>query len=361
METQPYEDETIKERIENLNTAQKEAIANGKILVSTYEHLWLPVLNDLPDVKYLGRERHRAPYGTFEPAPDVPFHGALWFTPLMDVELPPALKNIKEWIAASAIVDWNARVVNIRAGEIEITFASIDLGLNAHLLLQQINQELVRANAGVYVWRIEPGKETSSPIRHLFPDGKVPSLTNAHTRADVTGYAVMTDRPHQHGLVYVGIAAHKTSVESLWASLIRGRGSCSMRGASVLADGEVKMLTHLLPEFNLLQAGIICRKALPGKWEAKDDSVYALVFEQEKDVETELQRLAVKRLQEALAFPIPDSWSKTLWEYGLDAGFIQRLETAGDCRGGVKMELAKPWQDLVQNLLEQEVLKIQEV
>jgi hypothetical protein len=357
METQPYEDETIKERIENLNTAQKEAIANGKILVSTYEHLWLPVLNDLPDVKYLGRERHRAPYGTFEPAPDVPFHGALWFTPLMDVELPPALKNIKEWIAASAIVDRNARVVKIRVEEIEVTFTSIDISQSERLLMEHINHELVRVNAGVYVWRIEPGKETSSTIRHLFPDGKVPSLTNAHTRADVTGYAVMTDRPYQHTLVYVGIAAHKTSVESLWASLIRGRGSCSMRGASVLADGEVKMLTHPLPEFNLLQAGIICRKALPGKWEAKDDSVYALVFE-EGDVESQLQILAIKRLQEVLPFPVLDDWAKTLWEYGLDAGFIQRLETAGDCRGGVKMELAKPWQNLVQNLLEQEVLTV---
>ena len=75
-------------------------------------------------------------------------------------------------------------------------------------------------------------------------------------------------------------------------------------------------------------------------------------------METELQILAAKRLQEALAFPIPDNWAKTVWEYGLDAGFIQRLETGGDCRGGVRLDLAKPWQELVQNLLEQEVLKI---
>ena len=65
------------------------------------------------------------------------------------------------------------------------------------------------------------------------------------------------------------------------------------------------MLTQPLPEFNVLHAGIICRKALPGKWEAKDDTAYALVFE-DRDVESKLQALALKRLQEALAFPIPD-------------------------------------------------------
>ena len=89
--TEPYEDEYIKERIEELRRAQKTAAENGRVLVSTYEQLWLPALNDLPDVEYLGRERHRAPYGTFEPAQDVPFHGALWFTPAKDVELPPSL------------------------------------------------------------------------------------------------------------------------------------------------------------------------------------------------------------------------------------------------------------------------------
>ena len=354
--TEPYEDEYIQERIEELRQAQKEAMQNGKMLVSSYEQFWLPVLNDLPDVEYLGRERHRAPYGDFEPAPDVPFHGALWFTPVPEAELPLALKNIKEWIPATAVEDMNARMVKIQVEEIAITFTSINVSLNAQELLRDVNQELVRVNAGVYVWRIEPVEE-ASPVHHLFPDGRIPVLSNAHTRADVTGFAVLQDRPYQHTLVYVGIAAHKTSVESLWASLIRGKGSCSMRGTSVLADGEVKMLTQPLSEFNVLHAGILCRKALPGKWEAKDDAAYALIFE-DGNVESQLQALTLKRLQEILAFPIPDDWTKTLWEYALDAEYIQRLVTDGDCRGGVRIDLTKPWQDLVQSLLEQEVLKI---
>ena len=121
------------------------------------------------------------------------------------------------------------------------------------------------------------------------------------------------------------------------------------------------MLAQALPDYGVMHAGIICRKALPGQWEAKDDSVYALVFEQGMELETELQKIALKRLQEALAFPIPEGWAKTIWEYGLDSGYIQRLNTAGDCCGGVKLDLTKPWQELVQNLLEQEVLVIQEV
>ncbi|MCQ3935707.1 MAG: hypothetical protein DPW18_01545 [Chloroflexi bacterium] len=355
--TQPYEDDYIKERIEELRQAQKNAARNGKILVAPYEQFWLPVLNDMPDVEYLGRQTHRAPYGTFEPAADMPFHGALWFAPTPGAELPTALKNIKEWMPAGAVVDINARTVKIQVEEIEITFTGIDVSLNAHELLREINRELVGADAGVYVWRIEPLDE-ASPVRHLYSDGRIPALSNAHTRADVTGFALLADRPYQRTLVYVGIAAHKTSVESLWASLIRGRGGCSLRGASVLADGEVKMVTQPLAEFNVLHAGIICRKALPGKWEAKDDAVYALVFEQGNDVESELQLLALKRLQEALAFPIPDTWAKTLWEHALEAEYIQRLETGGDCRGGARIDLTKPWQELVQNLLEQEALKV---
>ena len=354
--TEPYEDEYIKESIEELRTAQQEATANGKILVSAYEQFWLPALNDLPDVEFLGRDRYTAPYGKFEPVPNVPFHGALWFTPLPGAELPPVLKTIRDWLPGGAAVNMNTRSVKILAEDIEITFTAIDISLSARKLLEELNYELVRVNAGVYLYWIEPSVE-SSPTYHLYPDGHIPTLSNAHTRADVTGFAVLQDRPYQHTLVYVGIAAHKTSVESLWASLIRGKGGCSMRGTSVLADGEVKMLTQPLLEFNVLHAGIICRKALPGKWEAKDDVAYALVFEDE-NVESQLQALTLKRLQETLAFPIPDDWARTLWEYALDAEYIQRLVTGGDCCGGVRIDLSKPWQELVQNLLEQDVLKI---
>ena len=355
--TEPYEDEYIKERIDELRKVQNDAVQHGKVLVSSYEQFWLPVLHDLPDVESAGRQSYRAPYGTFEPAATVPFHGALWFTPSPGAELPPSLKNVKDWTPSGAVVDMNARTVKIQAEDIEITFTGIDVSLNARQLLDEVNHELVRVGAGVYLYWIEPEQGTISSVHHVFPDGRVPTLSNAHTRADVTGYALLQDRPYQHTLAYVGIAAHKTSVESLWASLIRGKGSCSMRGTSVLADGEVKMLTQPLHEFNVLHAGIICRKALPGKWEAKDDAAYALVFEA-GDVEAELQSLALRRLQETLAFPIPDEWAKTLWEFALDAEYIQRLVTGGDCGGGVRLDLNKPWQDLVQNLLEQEVLKM---
>jgi len=354
--TEPYEDEYIKERIEELRTAQQEALQHGKALISSYEQFWLPCLNDLPDVDYQGRDHYTAPYGTFDAAPGTPFHGALWFTPKPGEELPTMLTNQREWKAGSGIVYLNARMVKIQSDEIEVTFTSINISQSAAELLREINRELVRVKAGVYLYRIEPIRD-AAPVQHLYPDGRIPILSNSHTRADVTGYAVLKDRPYQHTLVYVGIAAHKTSVESLWASLIRAKGGSSLRGTSVLADGDVKMMTHPLPEFNVLHAGIVCRKALPGKWEAKDDVAYALVFESEA-VEEKLKSLTVNRLQETLAFPIPDDWAHTLWEYAFDAEYIQRLETGGDCRGGVRIDLNKPWVDLVQGLLDQNILKI---
>jgi hypothetical protein len=354
--TEPHEDEYIKERIEELRTAQQEAQAHGKVLISSYEQFWLPCLNDLPDVDYQGRDHYTAPYGTFDAAPRIPFHGALWFTPKPGTELPAQLMNQREWKAGIGIVDLNARTVKIQSDDVEVTFTSINISQSPSELLREINRELVRVQSGVYLYRIEPVRD-ATPVPHLYPDGRIPILSNSHTRADVTGYAVLKDRPYQHTLVYVGIAAHKTSVESLWASLIRGKGGSSLQGTSVLADGEVKMMTHPLPEFNVLHAGILCRKALPGKWEAKDDAAYALVFENEA-VEEKLKTLTIKRLQETLAFPIPDDWAQTLWEYSLDAEYIQRLDTGGDCRGGVRIDLSKPWVDLVQGLLDQNILKI---
>ncbi|HAX71747.1 MAG TPA: hypothetical protein PK152_02750 [Anaerolineales bacterium] len=354
--TEPYEDEYIKERIEELRTAQQEAQAHGKVLISSYEQFWLPSLNDLPDVEYQGRDHYTAPYGTFDAAPHIPFHGALWFTPKDGAELPAPLMNQREWKAGIGIVDLNARTVKIQSDDVEVTFTSINISQSPSELLREINRELVRVQVGVYLYRIEPLRD-AVPVPHLYPDGRIPILINSHTRADVTGYAILKDRPYQHTLVYVGIAAHKTSVESLWASLIRGKGGSSLRGTTVLADGDVKMMTHPLPEFNVLHAGIVCRKALPGKWEAKDDVAYALVFENEA-VEEKLKSLTIHRLQETLAFPIPDDWAQTLWKYALDAEYIQHLDTGGDCRGGVRIDLNKPWVDLVQGLLDQNILKI---
>jgi len=332
--TEPYEDTYLQERIQQVVKVQQELASKGQVLVSTYEQLWLPVLGDLPDTTYRGQERYSAPYGSFGPLADPPFHGALALTPKPGVQLPDALTGIQNWQAVSASLDLNARTVTIQVEDIAITFTAINVNLKPHELLREINNGLVRTKAGVYVWRIEPVESETDDVQHLYPDGQVPVLSNAHTRADVTGYALLEETPYQHTLVYVGLAAHKTSLESLWATLVRRRGGCSMRGVSVLTDGEVKMLAHPLP------------------------AAYALVFETELPVDTALQKVTLKRLQETLPFPILYKWSKLIWERGLDAGYIQRLETGGDCRGGVRIDLGKPWQDLVQNLLEQEVLKV---
>jgi hypothetical protein len=352
--TEPYADEYLKKQIEVAASTQKELPTNGQILCSTYEQLWLPALGDLPDVSYSGQERYNAPYGSFLPAPGRPFYGAMVFIPKPGMELPPALRGSKDWQAAVARLDLNERVLKIEAGDIAITFTGVNVNLKPHEMLQDINRELVRVEAGAYLWKVELAPDAASEIQHLYPDGNVPAFSNAHTRADVTGFAYYADRPYQHTLVYIGLAAHKTSVESLWASLIRGRAGASLRGTPVLADGDVRLISTPLPDFGVIHAGIACRKALPGQWEAGDDCAYALVFG--KDPETELRRVTLKRLQETLAFPIPDEWGNVVWAFALDAGYIQRLEAGGDCRGGVRIDLTKDWQELVQGLIEQNLV-----
>ncbi len=356
--TEPYVDTYLKERIEEVMNAQKNLADKGQVLCSTYEQLWLPAVGSLPGVTYQRQECYSAPYGSFAPPSVFCFHGALVFTPRAGAELPPELREVNAWQPAVAALDLGGRTAKIVAGEAEITFTGVNVQLKPHELLRELNRELVRSRAGVYLWKIEPILEAPNGVKHLYPEGDVPAMSNAHTRADVTGYALLTDRPHLHTLVYVGVAAHKTSVESLWASLIRGKAGASMRGVSLVADGDIKLVSTPLPDFGVLHAGLVVRKALPGQWEATDDCSYALVFEEGVNIETELQRLAVKRLQETLAFPIPDEWAKTVWEYALDAGYIQRLETGGDCRGGVRLDLTKDWQALVQGLLEQELVTV---
>ena len=52
-----YEDEYLKERIEEVMQAQKRLAAKGQILCSTFEQLWLPAVGSLPNVSYIGQER----------------------------------------------------------------------------------------------------------------------------------------------------------------------------------------------------------------------------------------------------------------------------------------------------------------
>ncbi len=128
--TEPYEDEYLRKQIDVAAKAQKELELGGKMLCSTYEQLWLPDINNLPDVSYIGQERYNAPYGSFVPAPGRPFYGAMAFTPKPGVELPLALSKEKEWQPASAILNLDERVLKIEAGDVAITFTGINANLS---------------------------------------------------------------------------------------------------------------------------------------------------------------------------------------------------------------------------------------
>ena len=205
--TEVYVDTYLKERIEEVMKAQRGLAAKGQVLCSTYEQLWLPAIGNLPDVTYFGQERYHSPYGSCGPLITHPFHGALAFTPQPGAELPPELRQVIDWQPATACLDLGGRMVKIEAGGTEITFTSVNVHLKPNELLRDLNRELVRSGAGAYVWKIEPILERADTVKHLYPEGNVPVISNAHTRADVTGYALLTDRPYLHTLVYVGLAA----------------------------------------------------------------------------------------------------------------------------------------------------------
>ena len=154
--TDVYVDTYLKERIDEVMKTQKNLAGIGQVLCSTYEQLWLPAVGSLPDVEYAGQERYRAPYGNFQPVLSHPFHGALAFLPKSGVDLPPELRSQIEWQGATATLDLGGRVVKIEVGDTEITFTSVNVHLKPHELLRDINRELVRSEAGVYVWQITP-------------------------------------------------------------------------------------------------------------------------------------------------------------------------------------------------------------
>jgi hypothetical protein len=253
----------------------------------------------------------------------------------------------------------NARTVTVRLPETEteITFSNVKVGLAPYLLLKEINTGLKASRAGAWVWRLEADAETESATRgqHLYEGGAVPQISNAHVTVPVTGYA-MSAEVSTRRLVYIGLAGHKTAFESIWASLVsNGRSRPTLLGAFVEPDGPIKLLTQPMPEFGVTHATLTCHTAIPGKWQPGDTSAYALVFAGEADeLGAALRRATFTRLQEVLAFPILDDWETVIWERALEAGYVERLTTGGDCLAGVQILLAKPWGELVNGLLEAE-------
>jgi len=360
-----FENSSIREEVSAITDAQKRATEMGGYLVSEYANHFLPKLETLEGVSRRGYRPNGddgllygwdCSFGTLKPLPGSPY-GCAVLIPFRGAELPNALQEEKLWTVGEAVLDYSTRTVSVQAGDSLITFSSVNPAVASYTLLRDINEALVERNAGVLAWRLT-GKVGNPQIQHLYEDGRIPMARNEHAQATVTGFATTSDRWNA-SLVYIGLVAHKTALESLYATLLQ-RKALSLDGTSVLPDGHFRMETVPLPDFGLYHAGLICDGALPGQWSSQDESAYALVFKHPEgdkvNIEARLERTVTARLKEVLPHPLKDEWAHDLFTQGLEKGLLERLRTGGDCLAGICIHLEKDWTGIMNCLLEQSIL-----
>jgi hypothetical protein len=273
--------------------------------------------------------------------------------------LPEKLKDVKAWALVQAELDYSTRTITIKNGETVITFSSVDIGLAGWQLIRDINEQLQNQNAGVLVWMIT-GVVSDPTAQHLYEDGRVPTIRNEHAQGNLTGFAVTTVSWNAT-LVYAGVVAHKTAIESLQATLLQRKG-LSVDGNQALPDSHFRLEVTPLPDFNLFHAALICDAALPGQWSMLDEKAFALVFrlpnQDETDKDALLEAAVMTRLREVLAHPVKDEWAHAMFTQGLAKGLIERLRTSGDCLAGACINLDKDWTGMINDLLEQSILVV---
>lgn len=363
----PYEDLKLKETLEALALAKERAEEMGGFLVSEYDQHFLPRLDNLEGVRRATIRSNRdsglifaweCDFGQVKALPDAPY-GVAVLIPAPGAELPKALQEARSWASGEGLLDYSTRAISIRSGETVITFPSVDIAQEEWKLLQEVNAALAAQSAGVLIWRLS-GTAGDPGIEHVYRDGKVPLIRNEHAQGTVTGYA-RTAASWNWSLVYAGVVAHKTAIESLHATLMQKK-SLSLDGCPSAPDGHFRMEACPLPEFGLYHAALISDAALPGKWGPQDETAYALVFKQPGRAETDLDALletaVLVRLREVLPHPVKDDWGRELFGRALEQGLIDRLQTAGDCLAGARIHLTKDWTAILNDLLAENTLTV---
>jgi len=363
----PFENSTLKEEIEAVIRAQERAKVTGGYLVTEYDQHFLPQLDKLAGVKRNSYRSSRGngliydwtcEFGEIRALPGAPY-GAAVIIPFSGAQLPKALREEKQWSVGEAVLDYSTRAIAIRNGDLVITFPSVNVNQADWTLLQEINKALLEQNAGILAWKLS-GEVSDPAIQHLYPDGKVPMIRNEHAPATVTGYAKTTANWNAT-LVYAGLVAHKTALESLHATLLQWK-SLSLDGTQAVPDSHFRMEAMPIPDFNLYHAALVSDAALPGKWMPQDEKAYALVFKRpgqdESNVEALLETSVMVRLREVLPHPVKDEWAHELFTQGSKKGLIDLLETGGDCLAGARIHLDKDWTAMMDDLLAEAILTV---
>lgn len=349
-----YEDKYLREKVNHIIAKQRE----GKIVIAAYKDgTGLPSREDLGE---LGRAAYPYDYtvGSFGFLKYDSDLGAYLFTAKPDAKLPPVLAKYKKLALAEAELDAATRVIQIRVGDTLVTFSGAQPWKGLYEILREVNEELLRTNAGIVVWKINKKESQRMGLQErLFP-GAVPKLRNGQAMGYVTGFAYDSDR----NLAYVGLVGYKTSLESLRVTLMSNKPISMTRedvgDVSLLPVEKYEQAWQPMPEYTSHHAAFVARNALPGKWEPEDLSTYLLVFKGSTSPGQELQRLFVERLKEALEIPILNEWGGELWKQARDQRFVQDLTTGGNCVLGARIDLQADWKGLIAGLLQQETLKL---
>lgn len=363
----PFENERLKDELNAIAQAQQRALEMGGVLVTEYDQHYLPGLESLEGVKRSSYRTSRADgliydwtceFGAIKALPGAPY-GVAVVIPSPGARLPKDLQEAKTWAVSEAVLDYSTRTITVQDGDTFITFPSVNVAEVDWKQLQEINAALLAQNAGVLVWKLS-GVVSNPDIQHLYPDGKVPMVRNEHAQATVTGYATTTTSWNA-ALIYAGVVAHKTAIESLHATLLQKK-SLSLDGAPAVPDSHFRLEVVPMPDFGLYHAALICDAALPGKWNPQDEKAYALVFKQPgregAEIDARLEAAVLVRLREVLPHAVKDEWAHELFARASEQGLIDRLRTAGDCLAGALIHLDKDWTAMLSDLLAENVLTV---
>lgn len=350
-----YEDKHLREKVNKIIAKQRE----GKVIIAAYKDG-----SGLPAREDLGAALDRAAYpydysvGGFGFLKYDSELGAYLFTAKEGAKLPPVLAKYRRLTLGEATLDAETRTIQIKTGETLVTFTGAQPWKGLYELAREMNEELLRTDAGIVVWKITRiENQGTGNQQRLFP-GAVPHLRNGQALGYVCGYAYDSD----HNLAYVGLTGYKTSLESLRVTLMANKpmslSQDTVGDVSLLPVEKYEQAWQTMPDYTSHHAAFIARSALPRKWEPEDLYAYLLVFKGSFTPDQDLKRLFIDRLKDALEIPILDEWGSELWKQAHNQRYVHDLTTGGDCILGARIDLQADWKGLIADLLQRETLRL---
>jgi hypothetical protein len=351
----PTVDSYFKTRIRDLDRSIQIANQKGAVLCGNYPWFHVPVLTDIKGVT-TSYSSAFCSFGTFEKN-NALSNSTFFFIPKEGEEIPEQLqKNIEPWPVLKGYVHMDEGVVRIPFNENIITFLDLDLSASVYDLLKSVNTILTEERTGCYVDTLEPVYDMTLRDKKMYPGKAIPYISNEHTRAPMTGYAIHFFEG-QYFMPYAGFVAHKTISESIWASLVANKGSCRVNGNMVMPIGKVKMSMTPLRKYNRFHCAMLTNSARVGGWNPDDTHAYILSFDF-NNPQLDMKNKILQKFEEIFPFPVLSEWVDPMWKYGVKQGLIKNVTFAGDCTGAIAINVRENWVDIMAQLLEKGVIRV---